>query len=168
MNIDWNSNFLWGILSLAGGGIFSFIFFILGKKTKKIVYEINSTQLISDKLSQIKGLHITFDDKELSNLTSTTISIINKGNDIIEDTDFASLEPLQLKCSKEILKVSDANSFITKISNKTCNIKLKQINPNIIQIYCEFLKKNDEFILTILHTGEIELLGTLKSGKLIN
>ena len=30
------------------------------------------------------------------------------------------------------------------------------------------MKKNDEFILTILHTGEIELLGTLKSGKLIN
>ena len=41
MNIDWNSNFLWGILSLAGGGIFSFIFLStiklpLSSKTFKI------------------------------------------------------------------------------------------------------------------------------------
>lgn len=167
MNIDWNSSFLWGILGLIGGGITSFIFFTLSNKTKRIIYEINSNPLISDKLSSIKGLRITFFDDSIPNLVSTTVFITNNGSDIIESTDFAKVSPLILKTNGKFLVYDDVKSFITKISNETSNITLTQIDANTIKVDFDYLKKNDKILLTILHTGQIKLFGTLKRGRII-
>lgn len=167
MPINWESSILWGIVGLVGGGIFSFIFYMLSNKTKRIVYQIYSNSLISSKLSKIDGLQITFDGNEIPNLVSTTLQIMNNGTDIIEPKDFAQIAPLQLKTDGEFLVYDDVNSFITEVSNKTSCTTLRQIDVHTIQIDFDYWKKNDNFLLTILHTGGLTLSGTLKKGRIL-
>lgn len=167
MPIDWESSILWGIVGLVGGGIISFIFFVLSNKTKRIVYQIYSNPLISSKLSKINGLQITFAGSEIPDLVSTTLQIMNNGTDIIEPKDFAQVAPLQLKTDGEFLVYDDVNSFLTEISNTTSSTTLRQIDERTIQIDFDYWKKNDKFLLTILHTGKLNLTGTLKRGRIL-
>lgn len=167
MSVNWNSSVLWGIIGLVGGGITSFIFFTLSNKTKRIIYQIKSNPLISDKLSQIKGLRITFDSNDIPNLISSTVFIINNGTDIIEPKDFALISPLGIKTDGKFLIYDDVKSFVTKVSNETSNTSLKSIAADSIRLDFDYWGKNDSVLLTILHTGKIGLTGTLKKGKII-
>jgi len=166
MPINWESSILWGVIGLVGGGIISFIFFLLSNKTKRVVYQLYSNSLISSKLSQINGLQITFAGSEIPNLVSTTLQIMNNGTDIIEPEDFAQIAPLQLKTDGEFLVYDDVNSFLTEASNATSGTTLRQIDEHTIQIDFDYWKKNDKLLLTILHTGKLTLAGTLKRGQI--
>lgn len=165
--INWNSNFLWGILGLIGGGITSFIFFTLSNKTKRIVYQISSNKLISDKLSQIKGLKIKFMNEEIPNLISSTVIVANSGSDILELDDFADLSPLSIKTDGIFLVYDNVNSFITSVSNTISGTTLIQTSPDEIQIRFDYWAKDDSNLFTFLHTGNLSLTGTLKKGKII-
>lgn len=167
MDINWNSSVLWGIFGLIGGGIISFVFFMLSNKTKRLVYQKYSNPLISDKLSQIKGLNITFFDAPISNLVSTTIVIENNGSDIIEYNDLAKVSPLIFRTNGEFLVYDDVNSFITTVSNKTNNVSLFKVDDSTIKVNFDYFRKNDKVSFTLLHTDQVELLGTLKKGKII-
>lgn len=165
--INWNSSILWGILGLIGGGITSFTFFTLSNKTKRIVYQIKSNPLISDKLSQIKGLKITFMNAEIPNLISSTVIVANGGSDTLELNDFAHASPLTIKTDGNFLVYDNANSFITSVSNTTSSTTLIQTGPDEIKINFDYWAKNDSNLFTILHTGNLSLAGTLKKGKII-
>lgn len=58
--MNWNSSALWGIIGLIGGFITSFTFHKINYKSKKIIYTKNSQILITDAISKIKGLNITY------------------------------------------------------------------------------------------------------------
>ena len=73
--MDWDSSALWGIIGLIGGFLFSFIFYKLSTKSKKIVYNKKSQNLITNNTSKINGLNITYENKPIEELTSTTIII---------------------------------------------------------------------------------------------
>lgn len=165
--VNWDSNLLWGILGLIGGGLTSFTFFILSNKTKRVVYQIKSNPLISDKLSQIMGLKITFMNEEIPNLISSTVIVANGGSDILELDDFADLSPLSIQTDGIFLVYDNVNSFITSVSNTTSGTNLRQTSSSEIQIHFDYWSKNDSNLFTFLHTGNLSLSGTLKKGKII-
>ena len=165
--MDWNSSILWGIIGIISGGIISFVFFVKGNKTKRLTYRVDSTPIISNKLGKIKGLDIAFRGDKVPNLNSTNITMVNNGTDIIEPHDFAEIDPLMLKTDGKFLVYDDVDSFITKVSNQTSSTKLKLDSNEAISINFDYWKPGDTIILTLLHTDELFVSGTIKRGKLI-
>ena len=167
--IDWNSSITWGIIGLIGGFLVSLLFYFLSKRTKILAYEINSTVLITNEMSQIPGLSIIFENDVIENLTTSTIFISNVGKDVINYEDFASLDILKIDVIDGNLLVldDDLSKYVSNISDKKINLNLEK-NSQGCNILFEFIKPKAFFSLTVLHTGNLQVSGTLKNGKVLD
>lgn len=166
--MDWNSSALWGILGLIGGFFFSFIFYKIGTKNKKIIYTKNSQTLITNNLSEINGLDITYLNKPIKNLISTTVIIKSIGKDIINMTDFGKATPFCIKTTGEFLFQNNIGSTIIKNSNPNNLLKLVAKDHKTLLLDFDYLSQNDEITFVFLHTEPINVEGKLKTGSLIN
>lgn len=162
--MDWNSNILWGFIGLIGGFAISFFFYKLSNKTKKIVYSIKSDILVTDNISKIDGLLISYFDKPITNLSSTTITIRCAGKDIVEMKDFAKASPLYIQTDGEFLLTDNIESTITDNSNPLNQAKPVIINSSQIAIEYDYFSQNDILIFTFFHTGIINVTGKIKNG----
>lgn len=165
--MDWNSSALWGIIGLIGGFFFSFVFYILSNKNKKIEYIKNSQILIANNLSEIEGLAITYQNQPIKNLTSTTITMTSVGKDIINMNDFGKATPLCIKTTGKFFLQSDINSIIFKNSNSKNLLTPIVENETTILLNFDYLSKQDEIVFIILHTEDIYIDGKLKSGSIL-
>lgn len=161
------TNELWTIISIVIGFIISLVFHLIGNKTKKMIYTINSQQLITNKLSEIEGLNITYKDKTIDSLVSTTIKIKSIGNEIIDMNDFAQIDSLRISTTGILLFTDDIQSVLTDNSNLSNKISLTiSDDSKTIFINYDYFCKNSTITLNLLHTGEVSVHGTLKKGKL--
>lgn len=166
--IDWNSSALWGIIGLIGGFIVSFIFYKISNKSKKIVYTKNSQVLITDNLSNINDLNITYQNKPIKNLTSTTVTIKSIGKDIIEMNDFGQATPMCIKTDGEFLLQSNIDSVMTNNSNPN-NLMQPHLKDNVtLLLEFDYLSQGDTITFTLFHTEKISVEGKLKAGSFID
>lgn len=183
--MNWNSGILWGIIGLFGGFLISLLFYVIGKKRQRLYYEIETYPIISDKVSQIKGLEIRYHSNEIENLYYSTITIDNGGNTIIEKGDFAPSCPLSISTDGYFL-VDENNKMALFSSNRINNIShmhapiAKHTIPHVfdsedsalqrksIIINFDYIAKNEEITCALFHTGKISFNGVLKDGKVIN
>ncbi len=165
--MDLNSSALWGIIGLLGGFLCSFIFYKLGNKAKRLTYNINSQVLITNNLSKIEGLNITYGDQPINNLATTTIILKSVGKDVIEMKDFGQAKPLCFKTTGEFLLQDNIDSTITKNSRPDNLMKAKLEGNDKILLEYDYLSQGDTITFTVLHTGEISLDGKLKAGTLL-
>lgn len=167
-HMNWNSSILWGVVSLLGSFLFSFIFYQLSKRGKKIIYSTESHQLITNNISNIENLHITYADKPIKNLTSTTIKLKITGKENIEYDDFAQSDPLCLKTDGEFLLQNDnIQSIITQNSQPSNSLELYSDDNSTISLYFDYFKYNSLITLTLFHTGNLTVCGELKKGKIV-
>ncbi|MCH7826483.1 MAG: hypothetical protein IIC75_00690 [Bacteroidetes bacterium] len=154
--------FILAIISI----IFSILFYLKNKKRKIPTYLIKSFNLIRNNLSTIEEVKIFFSDKEVQNLTVSKIAIWNRGNDVINKSDVAPMNPISLKVDKhfEIL-----NAKISYIKNKTNNfsITVSEDRKSILLDF-DYFYKNDGLTIDVYHTGflndSIYLDGTIKDA----
>ncbi len=165
--MDWNSSFLWGIIGLVGGFLISLLFFTLSKKQRKLSYSISTTPIIVKKITKISDLVITYKDKSIDNLSTSFIKMKNIGNDTLEFTDFPELNKLSITTDGVFLINSISELEITK-SNKFMKINPSLISSNKIEFTFDYFDPKNEFSLSIFHTGNIEVSGTIKNGRIIN
>lgn len=165
--MDWNSSALWGIIGLIGGFFFSFIFYKLSTKNKRIIYNKKSQNLITDNVSKIKGLNITYKDKPIKELTTTTLIIKSVGKDIINKDDFGKATPLCIKTTGEFL-FQDINSIIVSNSNPSNLIETTIEDDKTILLNFDYFSQGDEITFVLLHTETINIDGKLKSGIILN
>lgn len=166
--MDWNSSALWGMIGLIGGIIVSFIFYKKGNKKKQIIYIKNSQILISNTLSNIDGLSITYQESPIKNLISTTINIKSIGKGIVDFKDFGKATPFCIKTTEQFFIPKDINEIIVKNSNPNNLFELIIINDKTININFDYFSYKDEISLSILHTGTIDVEGKIKDGDLLN
>lgn len=172
-----NSNLFWCIIGIVGGAIFSLIisliFFLVGLKRKKLNYNIQTFCLVSQKINQIKGLEVKYNSKEIENLYSSTITIKNIGNSVIEKQDVSPSCPLSLSTNGVFLS-KDFNDTNLYSSNKTNHVfasfTIDESNNEARHIILnfEYMAKKEEWTCTVLHTGDITFNGVLKDGKISN
>lgn len=162
--MDWNSSALWGIIGLIGGFIISFIFYKISNKNKKIIYTKNSQTLITNNLSEIDGLNITYKSQPIMNLTSTTVIIKSIGKDIISMNDFGKATPFCITTTGKFLLQDDIISTITQNSNPNNLINLIVKDDSTILIDFDYLSQGDEITFVFLHTEKINVEGKLKTG----
>lgn len=158
--MNWNSSILWGIIGI----LVTIFFYKLDQRTKKLIYTKNSQSLITDTISKIDGLNITYFKKPIKNLTSTTIKIKSTGKDIIEMSDFAQLSPLSLKTDGKFV----SQSVEISNSNPLNPIEFNCINDSTIQLKYDYFKRNDLITITLFHTGNLTVTGELKKGKIVS
>ena len=168
--MDWNSSALWGIIGLVGGIIVSSFFYFIGIKRKSLIYDITTTTLVSKNATQIEKLNITYDNKPIKNLYTSTIKIKNNSNSIIELNDFAPTVPLSLITEGEFLVFSDTG--VKLFSENTSNniYPLFEVDDNNVcrkvQIHFDYIAKKEIISCTVFHTDSLYVSGKLKDGKL--
>ena len=144
---------------------------ILGKKRKKISYYITTTPLVSCNATQIKDLSIQYKEKPIQNLYTSTITIQNIGNCIIETSDFALSNPLSLITDEEFLINKDPHTpTFTKNDSNHVSLHMEMTNgtckKSLIQF--DYIAKKECIYCNVFHTGKIHVSGHLKDGKIIN
>lgn len=165
--MDWNSSLLWGIVGLIGGFLVSLLFFTLSKKHRKISYSISTTPIIVKKITKISELVITYKNKNIDNLSTSYIKIRNIGNDTLDVNDFPELNRLSLVTDGTFLINSIDELEIVK-SNKYMKTNPSLISPNKIEISFDYFDPKNEISFSLFHTGNIEVCGSIKNGKIIN
>lgn len=172
-----NSNLFWCIIGIAGGAVFSLIislvFFLVGLKRKKLNYNIQTFCLVSKKINQIKGLEVKYNSKEIENLYSSTITIKNVGNSVIEKQDVSPSCPFSISTNGVFLlnNINDANLYSSNKTNHvftSFNVDESNNETRHIILNFEYIAKKEEWTYTILHTGDITFNGVLKDGKISN
>lgn len=165
--MNWNSSLLWGIIGLVGGFLISLLFFTLSKKQRKLSYSISTTPIIVKKITKISDLVITYKNKSIDNLSTSFIKMKNIGNDTLEFTDFPELNKLSITTDGVFLINSINELEITK-SNKFMKVNPSLISSKKIEFSFDYFDPKNEFSLSIFHTGNIEVSGTIKNGRIIN
>lgn len=171
-----NSSLFWCIAGILGGAIISFLisyfFYFKGLRKEKITYDIKTFCIISDKTQQIEGLEVKYNSTEINNLFSSTITIKNIGNSVIEKDDFAPSCPLTISTDGKFL-VDKTNGVHLTHLNKTNNIHpiFKIDNNGLVDriiITFDYISKKEEITCSLFHTGNISFDGVLKDGKIMS
>ena len=159
----WESNVFWGVAGIVAGVVVATFYFLIGKSNKLLEYEMVSTNLITDSITNIPGISIMFDGKSIENLVSTTIKFINSGNQTIVSSDFAVLEPLGVTVTGQFL--STQHGYQVSCDNPNSCPCVKIVNSKIANIEFDFLKPKQSLTITVWHNGKLFVLGELKTGK---
>lgn len=169
--MDWNSAILWGLIGIACtiffGFIFSYIFYRKGLKKKQLICHRTSTSLISENISEYKGLKILYNNDEIQTLTSTIINFKNVGNDIIDPNDIIPSDPIIIKTTGHFLfSINTADTTLSEvtISNPKVKVNLEHIDSSNLKLNFDFLPPKCEISITLLHSGDIDITGDLKMG----
>lgn len=149
------------------GLLISTISLFIGRKKRKLVFDSNSTVLISDDLSKLADLNIKYNDTEIDSLVSTTVRIANEGNCIIEPGDIAPSSPVTIETTGSFL-FQDASKYKVCCSNSKSSVSLEKISNKKIKLNFDYISPKDEIFVTVLHTGDVFMNGHLKQGKINN
>ena len=163
--MDWNSSFLWSITGILSGLIVNFLFYYLARERKSLLYNISTTPIISNSISQIEGLSIKYNENKVNDFFTSTITIKNNGIYLIEPNDI--IPPLSLMTNGEFF--TDSIKLHTEKNNNNLQIIFDSTGYNISQkatIQFDYLLKKDTISFTIFHTGDITLSGNLKKGTI--
>ena len=170
------SSLFWCAIGILGGFIVTLFFFIFSKKRQRITYKIDTYHLISNKFNSINDnrLEIKYNSTRIKDLYSSTISIINSGNTVIDKSDLAPTKPISISTKGQFLLNKEENIYLNS-TNKASNISpifyfdevTNQCNHFVLDF--DFLAKKEGIVFTLLHTDRInDLSGELKDGKIVN
>lgn len=165
-----DSNLFWCIIGIVGGAIASLFissfFYFKGLTKKRLIYDIKTFSIISNKINQIKGLEVKYDSTEIENLSSSTIIIKNIGNSVVKEQDLAPLRPISVSTSGQFLK--SKNEYIESHPINTMpNYNLLFIKDNYIKFKFDYIPKKAIITFSLFHTGDIHFDGELIEGEII-
>lgn len=167
--IDWNSNALWGIISVISGFLFSLLFYLIGKKQRKILFQGFLDPITNDDNYIINIFLNKYKNIKIDSLRKSTITIKNIGNTTIEKDDFSINSPLRIITKGKILSdYRDINKVLCKTNTINWTFKpLSEKDPSTLIIDFEYIPKKGEISFSIIHTDYIYIGGVLKEGKII-
>lgn len=143
--------------------VLSIIFFLSGRKKWSLMYQISSTPLVTDEMTDIPGLEVLFEGQPMKNITSTTVIFLNTGNQLLEPSGFATRQPLSLSVSGQFLLGQAGIQAKADNPSSTPNFVLN--DDHMGNLTFDFLEPKKLFEITLLHTGELTVLGELKGGS---
>lgn len=140
-------------------------FFKIGKKEKKIIYNINSSLLILNKIKENNNLKILFNNNKIENLYNSTIIFKNIGNDIIEPNDITSSDPIIISTGNKFF-LDDNDNIQIVASNAKTKVTYTKINDSTIELIFDLLPPKSSITITLLHDGIISCTGSLKTTSI--
>jgi hypothetical protein len=145
-------------------GIIGTYYAIIAYKRQKPVFVKGNYNVITLGEKTIPLLNVTYNTIPITNLSLTTVTFWNDGNQRIDKNDIPKLKPLMIQ-AKEGIRIFDSEIIArTKIENEF-QAKINS-NNNAIECRFDYLSKNDGVKIGVLHSGDssddITLIGTIK------
>ena len=151
------------------GIITSIVIAIIQKRKKRLSYSYSTNVLVTDKLSKIKELVITFKGKEINQLSITSFKISNNGNVTIENDDVYKGHEL------EIISVAKEDLIIgaRPISHTSDTVDARtSFSESKVKISFQTLEPKDYLTVNVYHRGDentkFELTGKIKETKIVS
>jgi len=148
------------------GIVLAIVFYIRGKRTKKLIFDVQVFGLLSDTTASLKDFAATYQEQPLSRLTAAKILLWNSGTDVIDRKDVAETEPIRISVPKgfEILE-----AVVSICPEPTNNVSVEHIaNGNEAIIRFDYIGCREGCIVSLLHTGsEYDMptvVGTMKGA----
>lgn len=160
---------LTAIILTAAGFIYGIISNYIQNKKNEPVYWIRTTHLFRETVKDVKGLHILYNNKEISDLSSTKFIFWNKGKDAIKQTDIASKNSIKITIDPDY-EIFDA--FIDKATSEDNNYIIeKQEDGKSVLVKFEYMERNDGVSISLTHTApssnKFKVTGKVISGSKI-
>lgn len=161
------------------GGVISIIidhFFISENTERRIEYEIESTSIITEKISKdlapAPSLKIQFgterESEDVQVLTSSVIKIQNTGYTVVENANISPDDPIRIHAK------DDARIYQTKILDTRGTANNFMVTPRFskyIDIAFSFVNPMDGVKIQVFHSGKsgnaLEIRGTIIGGPKI-
>lgn len=131
-------------------GLFGGYYLSIYSKRKKLLFVRESRVLIKNKGTELAGLRVLFNDKEIEFLTSTIMYFWNGGRECIKKEDIARKSKITVKINgdtellkADIAQIEDNNDF-----------RIYKTSKEEIIVDFEYANSNEGFKLLMLHTGE--------------
>lgn len=154
--MSYTETIIWGLIWWLAGSIVSF--FISLYFHQKLLNNINLFCIVDSDVYHVDYIiHIS------------KITIINKGLQICRD-DFASLQPLSISTDGCFFNLIDKSDFFSSNTNNLllANYKSNDLEQcNQIELVYDFIEKNEQINCTVYHTGNINVIGRPKKGRII-
>lgn len=145
--------------------VLSITFYFIQKKRKIISYFYKTNILVSEKLTDVEGLNISYGDNSIERLSVTNLEITNGGNIFIDESDIYHKKKLKFVLENKNIRVLFAK--ITDQSSDTIEGST-ELSENEVNINFQALEKNDTIKINVYHTGNTEtkfrLIGKIKDG----
>ena len=161
------NQYAWAILSICtvGSLLFAIYTWIKGADKKELSYFHVSHAITRGGKNLIPAIKITYNDMEITNLTSTKLAIWNSGNRVVNRSDVVVGREVCIGApdSVGILYVE-----IIAESDVTNKFELSNTSPNTQKISFEYIDKHEGVVLQIFHTGnhdDISVDCKIKGGK---
>ena len=126
-----------------------------------------SNTFVSDSLSKLDGLEVSYRGSKVGRLTITTCLISNTGNVTIEDSDVYEDHKLSVFTESENAEILFASVMSQSSDTNNCQVSYDR---NSVNVHFDVLEKNEEVVFNIYHTGEDDTVfsieGKIKEGKI--
>lgn len=159
-------NIIMGIFG-ALGTIFTIYSYIKNRKIKKLIFNTESTVLISESVTEYENLKIIYNNESIKSLTSTIVRIKNTGSDLVLPSDLAPSSPIIIKTTEKFL-LKEISKYDINSSNSKNIVKLSPLGETSLQVLFDFLNPKDEISITLLHTGDVYVEGDLITNPITN
>lgn len=168
-----DTNLFWCIIGITGGAVASFIisyfFYFRGLTRKRLTYDIKTICIMSDSINQINGLEVKYNSNDIDNLYSSTITLKNIGNSVINKQDIVPLCPISISTSGQFLKpkIKYIESYPTnKISKYNLLFQDNNGTCNSVKFDFDYIPKKAIITYSLFHTGDITFNGDLMDGNI--
>ena len=143
------------------GFIIAIVVPIIQKKRKVLSVEYDTKALVKEKISEIKGLEMLYNNNPIERLAVTIIKIRNSGNVLIESDDVYKEHELKI-IPREKLIIYDA--AVGKQSSDTIECVAKNLN-DCVEVHFQTFEKKDSVEINVFHNGDADVTFTLE-GKI--
>lgn len=160
-----NNPYAWLFLAFCTVAAFVFAIYtwIAGKKKKEFSYFSNSYKIIQKGKSSIPQLQLTYENRNIEDLSITKYAIWNSGNEVINTNDIVSERPLKITASSGAVIL---NTKVIVESEETNKFIIDEQQENSSTINFDYVDPRDGIVIQIIHTGEnLEFDGKIKGGK---
>lgn len=160
-----NNPYAWLFLAFCTIAAFVFAIYtwIVGKKKKEFSYFSNSYKIIQKGKSSIPQLQLTYENRNIEDLSITKYAIWNSGNEVINTNDIVSEKPLKITASSDAVIL---NTEVIAESEETNKFIIDKQQENFSTINFDYVDPRDGVVIQIIHTGEyLEFDGKIKGGK---
>jgi hypothetical protein len=156
---------MFGSIVGIAGFVLAIIFYVRGKKIRRLSAESTSTVVVGAAGEADDRLKIVFDEHEVPRVTRSVFVLWNSGHETIRGNDVAISDPIRVEFPSGTTILA-AN--IERITRDSINAQILQTDPGdppSVRLTFDFIDRNDGILYSIMHTaatGQGALRGTIQ------
>lgn len=139
------------ILALVAGIAATVVAYLFGRRVKRPTWSVRTTDLVTKRTGELRGLSVRFNSQEVSDLSVSRIVFFNKGADPILRTDIAPAAPLTIFV-QEGATILDASLVVANNPANRVAIRLDAAT-NRAFIDFDYLGAREGAVFDVVHFG---------------